>query len=344
MYTAKVSETFYASTDMNMDAEQTWEDWINLEACTPAIDASPVFSNKYQQPVNLNYDYSEFNTWAQYATDVCSVPAIEYPVSLDSFISRSQGLTVSSISSPISSSSISISSSRSPSLSPQSTRNYDLDKLVSVSAAADVINPSPIRPLSSPPPIQPISKSLRSPKRSSRRAIPYEVPSSRTPSPVKLIRHKLPPFRSLRPRGAQKYREPTPYLSEDDDDTAYTSDEDFKYSSQSPRRRGAPSLQSQTRILHQIQCDTSLTSCPICANGFSRHADVIRHYLSVHYIKSDVEILNDTSNKRLHCLGCTKILSRKDSRERHEAICPVYCAQRGTVPSPVRTIKNSDSI
>lgn len=168
------------------------------------------------------------------------------------------------------------------------------------------------------------------------RAAPYEVPSSKTRSPtsVRVARNATPRRRSLRPRDDHKYREHTPDILEDDDDAPYTSDNDC-YGSQSSRRRGARSLQPHAKLLHQIQRDTSLVNCPICASDFSRHADVIRHYMSIHHIKSDAEILNDTSNKRLHCLGCTKILSRKDSRERHEAVCPVYCAQQGIMPDVI---------
>lgn len=267
---------------------------------------------------------------------VCTI--VEIP-----FQSPQRLATSSPDSSSSSLSSISSSPSSSPNLSNQCARNFDdVDDFTFINPISDVIRPSlPQSPsLTS---VQPISKCLRSGKRSSSmRAVPYEIPSSKTrsPSPRRVTQNGTLPRRSLRPRGDRKYREISPNLSEDDDDAPYTSDND-NYGSQLSKRPDAPSLQPQARVLHQIQSDTSLISCPICANDFSRHADVIRHYLSVHHIKSDAEILNDTSNKRLHCLGCTKILSRKDSRERHEAICPLYCAQQIFVPDVFKIADNS---
>ncbi|KAG6862022.1 hypothetical protein C0995_008210 [Termitomyces sp. Mi166 len=89
MYTSQgASENYCASMDIDMSTEQTWQNWINLEACTPEVDGSSVFGNEYQQPVNgLNYDYPEFIPGAQYAADVCTTPAMEYPISWASSIS-----------------------------------------------------------------------------------------------------------------------------------------------------------------------------------------------------------------------------------------------------------------
>ncbi|KAG6808250.1 hypothetical protein H0H92_004734 [Tricholoma furcatifolium] len=202
-------------------------------------------------------------------------------------------------------------------------------------------DPTPHQPSSPPSPPHipdlPDAEPVRAVKNrvSQRHSSPYEVPPSKKSSGSRRVRHSRPsPRRSQRAHGVLNYRESTPSEpSEEGEEAGDVFDSDVDYDdSTSPR---GSSASSQAKTLREIQCDTSLINCPACGNGFSRHADVVRHFQSVHFVQSSTDILNDTSNRRLHCLGCAKILSRKDSRERHEAICPVYCAQRGTAPTHI---------
>jgi uncharacterized C2H2 Zn-finger protein len=63
-------------------------------------------------------------------------------------------------------------------------------------------------------------------------------------------------------------------------------------------------------------------TCPHCGTRISRKNDLARHIISVHEWREEAEVRKIVEEKeRLWCLGCRKILSRRDSRRRHEASC-----------------------
>ncbi|KAG6820086.1 hypothetical protein H0H93_005515 [Arthromyces matolae] len=328
------SSGFSSLVDLDMD--HIWQSFINDDVCTSEMDTSPTLIDTthpvHDEPSNVFSDM-------QFIADLLIVPAVGDQLSRDDLFSLSSDQSEMA-SSPSSDSTSSFS--RSPSLSP---RLYPSDHQSQEFNAIDfgpasvytrtgglqlqypvLCQPSPLPPISTP------SRSVRCPS-------PSGASSCSSASSVHVRRViDNSSRRSLRPRGPQQSFDVSSDLSEDDYGTPYTSDISMNSGSRR-RRRGAPTSYTQAKILRQIQRDTSMTSCPSCCTSFSRHADVVRHYLSVHYIKTEVEILNDTSHKRLHCLGCNKILSRKDSRERHESVCPVYCEQRGLPPNPLRAIE-----
>ncbi|KAJ7131715.1 hypothetical protein C8R43DRAFT_657843 [Mycena crocata] len=68
-------------------------------------------------------------------------------------------------------------------------------------------------------------------------------------------------------------------------------------------------------------------SCPFptCRTTFTRDADIKRHYNKQHKPPCLPKIFRETSEKeRQWCMGCLTILSRSDSRRRHEVTCPGF--------------------
>ncbi|KAG5646138.1 hypothetical protein DXG03_004377 [Asterophora parasitica] len=65
------------------------------------------------------------------------------------------------------------------------------------------------------------------------------------------------------------------------------------------------------------------TTCTIngCRKRFTRRADLQRHQATVHDRQTEEQIYEDTTDNRRYCMGCKKVLARKDSRERHERVC-----------------------
>ncbi|KAJ7840383.1 hypothetical protein B0H14DRAFT_3140512, partial [Mycena olivaceomarginata] len=53
--------------------------------------------------------------------------------------------------------------------------------------------------------------------------------------------------------------------------------------------------------------------CPTCRIKIGRAADLDRHIFTVHRSRED--------NAALRCGGCRRLLSREDSRRRHESVC-----------------------
>ncbi|KAJ7649730.1 hypothetical protein FB45DRAFT_885731 [Roridomyces roridus] len=72
---------------------------------------------------------------------------------------------------------------------------------------------------------------------------------------------------------------------------------------------------------------TNRRSCPYpkCGMTATRQADVDRHYTRTHVHLTPREIFaEDKDVLRLWCNGCFAVLSRPDSRARHEFSCPYY--------------------
>ncbi|KAK7006153.1 hypothetical protein R3P38DRAFT_3601781 [Favolaschia claudopus] len=66
----------------------------------------------------------------------------------------------------------------------------------------------------------------------------------------------------------------------------------------------------------------SALKCPKCDETFTRLPDLNRHDFNVHTHRNRMEIYRDLADrKRRWCMGCLHILSRDDSRRRHEDIC-----------------------
>ncbi|KAJ6561887.1 hypothetical protein B0H19DRAFT_1068601 [Mycena capillaripes] len=61
---------------------------------------------------------------------------------------------------------------------------------------------------------------------------------------------------------------------------------------------------------------------PNCGQTFTRRPDLPRHKELKHNRQSPVKIYSDTGKDRKWCMGCLTILSRADSRRRHEKHCP----------------------
>ncbi|KAJ6507755.1 hypothetical protein C8R47DRAFT_1065792 [Mycena vitilis] len=59
-----------------------------------------------------------------------------------------------------------------------------------------------------------------------------------------------------------------------------------------------------------------------CGQTFTRRPDLPRHIKLKHTRPSPVKIFGNTGKDRMWCMGCLTILSRADSRRRHELHCP----------------------
>ncbi|KAJ7679173.1 hypothetical protein DFH06DRAFT_1465346 [Mycena polygramma] len=59
-----------------------------------------------------------------------------------------------------------------------------------------------------------------------------------------------------------------------------------------------------------------------CGQTFTRRPDLPRHVKLKHTRPSPVKIFGNTGKDRMWCMGCLTILSRADSRRRHELHCP----------------------
>ncbi|KIY51767.1 hypothetical protein FISHEDRAFT_70494 [Fistulina hepatica ATCC 64428] len=64
--------------------------------------------------------------------------------------------------------------------------------------------------------------------------------------------------------------------------------------------------------------------CPMCTTTFTRKTDVRRHVRNLHGEEDDDPDAPSHPPRRRRCLGCGEVLSRHDSRRRHEEKCPDY--------------------
>ncbi|KAJ7472763.1 hypothetical protein FB451DRAFT_1250613 [Mycena latifolia] len=78
-------------------------------------------------------------------------------------------------------------------------------------------------------------------------------------------------------------------------------------------------------------------SCHICRLTFTRKADCDRHIDLKHGTPTKPKIYRVTGKDRQWCLGCLHILSRSDSRRRHENACPEFARyiKNGHVRGPI---------
>ncbi|KAJ7471436.1 hypothetical protein B0H11DRAFT_1919620 [Mycena galericulata] len=79
--------------------------------------------------------------------------------------------------------------------------------------------------------------------------------------------------------------------------------------------------------------------CPFpgCGVTATRMADIVRHCRQLHQRPCLPKIFRETGKDRAWCMGCLTILSRGDSRRRHENTCPHFAEYRknGNIRNPM---------
>ncbi|KAJ6512729.1 hypothetical protein C8R45DRAFT_1152737 [Mycena sanguinolenta] len=155
------------------------------------------------------------------------------------------------------------------------------------------------------------------------------APCCKTSLPPSEFAHALRPVSPRSVRGLEHVVQPPAEVAEHP--AALVSEEPSPVISptlkQRPRRSPSPCDDKEGRI-HLVGWEPSKTKgrpkCPFpgCIQKFTRMPDVKRHIKDKHTIPNLPELFGEIDEKkRRWCLGCLCLLSREDSRRRHEHSC-----------------------
>ncbi|KAJ7103367.1 hypothetical protein B0H15DRAFT_1017120 [Mycena belliarum] len=106
-----------------------------------------------------------------------------------------------------------------------------------------------------------------------------------------------------------------------------------------PSRSSSPSYEGPVHRVgkpRKPKIKKARVSCSFCRETFTRKADKDRHEGIQHAATNHRTTYLDTGKDRRWCQGCLSILSRSDSRRRHEAVCSFFAeyVENGYVRNP----------